>query len=100
MKIMSLQSVGLGRINPRFTAMPVHEELFIAVDQESPLGSYIKKRPKVISIDLVEGEDLPSSECSDFYYGDTIYYRVTTDDKHIFVLPLKQYIAEWVDDKN
>lgn len=98
MKIVSLQSVGLGRINPKFTAMPVYEELFVAVDQESPLGLYAEKK-KVVSIDLVEGEDLPSSKCSDCYYGDTIYYRVTTDDKHVFVLPANKYIAEWVDDK-
>lgn len=103
MKIVSLQSVGLGDSS---TSSPVRGEyspylevspLIIRVDAKCPCSSMWSK---VVSIEL----DWSAGECLRSKDGHRNgpgrfdpEYLVRTEDKHIFVFPAKSYIAEWVE---
>lgn len=94
MKIISLQSIGLGRLNPEYRSMPVNEELFAKVGSPNPfIGS-----EKVVSIELATGDYVPTIRSLVTYDNHTYYYKVTTSDGHIRVLPEQSYIAEWAED--
>lgn len=88
MKIVSLQSVGLGDIEPgidgRVFAKPVYYEVGEMV---AKFGYRLTgNEPKVTEIHYQQG---------DFdAYGFEIY-TVHTSDGHIRVLPADKYIAEW-----
>lgn len=97
MKIISLQSVGLGRLNPNYRAMPVNEELFVKVGNPNP---FIGGSEKVVSIELVAGVRVPKIPSLVTYNNHTYYYKATTSDGHIRVLPEQSYIAEWTDDEH
>lgn len=91
MKIVSLQSVGLGDIglgiNERVFAKPIRYEVGEGV---AKLGYLMTgKEPKVTKIEFgedYEGMDLPIQDDTYFVY---------TSDGHIRVLPADKYIAEW-----
>lgn len=94
MKIVSLQSVGLGDIEPgidgRVFAKPVYYEVgeMVAKFGYRMTGN----EPKVTKIEFgfdYQGTELPAQP-------DT--YFVHTSDGHVRVLPADKYIAEWSDD--
>lgn len=91
MKIVSLQSVGLGDIEPgidgRVFAKPVYYEVGEGVAKFGYLMT--GNEPKVTEIgfgDMYHGMELPKQEGTYFVY---------TSDGHIRVLPADKYIAEW-----
>jgi len=91
MKIISLQSVGLGTANRELEMGAFPEELFVKVGQPSPFIGF----KKVVSIEYVQ-------QGSVFVQGEPRFgngaYHVRTTNNHIFMLPAGQYIAEWVED--
>lgn len=88
MKIVSLQSVGLGNIgmetSERVFAKPIRYEVG---ERVAKLGYLMSgNEPKVTEINYQQ---------ADFdAYGFEIY-TVNTSDGHIRVLPADKYIAEW-----
>lgn len=91
MKIVSLQSVGLGDIEPgidgRIFTKPVYYEVGGLV---AKFGYRLTgNEPKVTKIefgDLYHGMEMPKQDDTYFVY---------TSDGHIRVLPVDKYIAEW-----
>ncbi|BAP85506.1 hypothetical protein LOOC260_109670 [Paucilactobacillus hokkaidonensis JCM 18461] len=93
MKIISLQSVGLGTANRELKTGAFPEELFVKVGSPNPfIGA-----SRVVLIELIAGNEQPMQRCDEMSYYDQ-YYKVITSDGHIRVLPEQSYIAEWVDD--
>ncbi len=91
MKIISLQSVGLGAcayVGRSDNMVPT--EIYINLGCE-----YQHESVTVKSIELVDGDELLKHGL-DYYRG--LYYLVTTSDGHIRVLPEQAYIAEWGND--
>ena len=85
MKIVSLQSIGLGDCDQVFDGVhPI--PLIISVGHIFPFG--FEKTP-VTTIKLVE-------DCMVDHYpaNGSWYYKVTTSDGHVRMLPERSYIAE------
>lgn len=88
MKIVSLQSVGLGDIEPGIDGQIFAKPVYYEVGEMVAKFGYrmTGNEPKVTEINYQQG---------DFdAYGFEIY-TVHTSDGHIRVLPADKYIAEW-----
>ncbi len=103
MKIISLQSVGLGAyeqdgITGNMSPTPMVKMIGFPFDT-NPYGPTSEDTPKVVSIELAIDSMLPRNTTDDGWIGySDLYYKVTTSDGHIRLLPEQSYIAEWVDD--
>ncbi|WP_137598211.1 hypothetical protein [Paucilactobacillus kaifaensis] len=101
MKIISLRSVGLGDSQVKITYMgdigqasdPTPIPLVVK------LGEKYSSEIKIVAIELLSGDYLPTMRNLSTYDGHTYYYKVTTSDGHVRVLPEQSYIAEWADDE-
>ncbi|CAM3053705.1 hypothetical protein LEGA110927_03395 [Leuconostoc gasicomitatum] len=91
MKIVSLQSVGLGAVFPSGSYEGINEPYVLEVGKKIKNGRGEELDVTVTEINYQQG---------DFdAYGFEIY-TVHTSDGHIRVLPADKYIAEWSDDTN
>lgn len=104
MKIISLQSVGLGDCEQdantgNMSPTPMVQMIGYPFEL-NPYGPIDDRNAKVVSIELVTGNGLPMQFIGEGRWTSysNLYYKVTTSDGHIRVLPEQSYIAEWVDD--
>ena len=89
MKIVSLQSVGLGSVFPSVSYGGINEPYVLKVSEKLKDGRSEELDITVTEINYQQG---------DFdAYGFEIY-TVHTSDGHIRVLPADKYIADWSDD--
>ena len=93
MKILSLQSVGLGAVFPNADWLGVNEPYVIKVGEKLKDGRGYELDITVTGITDSFGflHDLMVEE------NHKDYYKVKTSDGHIRVLPKDKYIAEWVE---
>ncbi|WP_273707613.1 hypothetical protein [Leuconostoc mesenteroides] len=93
MKIVSLQSVGLGdigiEISGRAFAKPIRYEVGEGVAK--PCYFMTGNEPKVTKITHLS-DYLTNKDANDIIPD---YYKVHTSDGHIRVLPADKYIADW-----
>ncbi|CAK1227313.1 hypothetical protein R55227_BLOPHJLP_00251 [Fructobacillus tropaeoli] len=91
MKILSLQSVGLGAVFPSGDFQGINEPYVVKVGEKIKDG-----RGKELDITVTDITDsfvfIHGSTSSDKYRD---YYKVETSDGHIRFLPKDKYIAEW-----
>lgn len=90
MKIVSLQSIGLGDYDPTIEGML--QPLVIEINHNYPYGAR-----RVESIELVAGGHTGIPDLDSMGSMESLYYRVTTSDKHVRMLPQQAYIAEWAE---
>lgn len=89
MKIISLQSVGLGAVFPSASYEGINEPYVLKVGENLYDGREYSLDVTVTEIgfgDMYHGSELPKQEDTYFVY---------TSDGHIRVLPADKYIAEW-----
>lgn len=92
MKIVSLQSVGLGAVFPSGSYEGINEPYILKVGEKIKDGRGEELGVTVTEIgfgDLYHGMEMPKQDDTYFVY---------TSDGHIRVLPADNYIAEWSDD--
>ncbi|GIC69581.1 hypothetical protein [Fructobacillus tropaeoli] len=89
MKILSLQSVGLGAVFPSGEFLGINEPFIFKVGEKLKDGR--GKELDITVTDITDGfiSDLMARE----NYKE--FYKVKTSDGHIRVLPKDKYIAEW-----
>lgn len=86
MKIVSLQSVGLGATFPSRSYEGINEPYVFKVGKKLKDG-----RSEELDITVTEINHIKP-------YQSFEYYEVKTSDGHIRVLPADKYIAEWSED--
>lgn len=91
MKILSLQSVGLGTVVPGGEFLGVNEPFSFKVGEKIKDGSGYEF--DITVTDITDSFGFLSDLMSEENYKD--YYKVKTSDGHIRVLPKDKYIAEW-----
>ncbi|MDI6667074.1 hypothetical protein QMA56_05040 [Leuconostoc falkenbergense] len=92
MKIVSLQSVGLGAVFPSGSYEGINEPYVLKVGEKLKDGRGEELDVTVTKIgfgDMYDGMGLPKQDNTYFVY---------TSDGHIRVLPADKYIAEWSDE--
>ena len=91
MKIVSLQSIGLGDYDP--TIEGVLQPLVIEINHNYPYGGR-----RVESIELAGGGYTGIPDLDSMGAMKNLYYRVTTSDGHVRMLLERAYIAEWTEE--
>ncbi|WP_260361647.1 hypothetical protein [Leuconostoc pseudomesenteroides] len=92
MKIVSLQSVGLGAVFPSGSYEGINEPYVLKVGEKLKDGRSEELDITVTEIgfgDIYDGMEMPRQDSTYFVY---------TSDGHIRVFPEDKYIAEWSDD--
>lgn len=89
MKILSLQSVGLGAVFS--DGIGVNEPYIVKVGEKIKDGRGYEL--DITVTDITDSFGFLSGLMSEENYKD--YYKVKTSDGHIRVLPKDKYIAEW-----
>lgn len=97
MKIVSLQSAGLGDCDEAVEGVhPI--PLIISIGHVFPFGF---EGVPIKLIELVDGNYTGINALDAMKYAtksmETLYYKVTTSDGHIRMLPEQSYIAEWAE---
>lgn len=91
MKIVSLQSIGLGDYDPTIEGML--QPLVIGINHNYPYGGR-----RVELIELVAGGHMGIANREPAtYFSEKRYFRVVTSDRHIRIFPEQSYIAEWAE---
>lgn len=93
MKIISLQSIGLGDYDPTIEGTP--QPLVIEINHNYPYSGR-----RVESIELVAGGHTGIPDLDSMGSMESLYYRVTTSDGHVRMLLERAYIAEWAGETN
>lgn len=91
MKIVSLQSVGLGAVYPVSSYDGINEPYVLNVGEKLKDGRGGKLDVTVTEITHLS-DYLTNKDANDIIPD---YYKVHTSDGHIRVLPADKYIAEW-----
>ena len=91
MKIVSLQSVGLGAVFPSGSYEGINEPYVLKVGEKITDGR--GEELGVIVTKITHLSDYITNKDANDIIPD--YYKVHTSDGHIRVLPADKYIAEW-----